>query len=216
MAAETSTTSVKPETEVRVAGDEPNPPKEETPNKSQAKMLSKKVGLAGIIGITIYIIAVSLSLIYMLVVFWPVTAAAGTEPATSDLVRLFGLRLELTLEMRLFLIVAVAGALGGEVHALRSLSWYVGNRNLIWSWVLYYILVPLVSAALAIVFYLVIRGGFFSPTASIAETSPFGFAALAALVGMFSQSAAEKLKEVADTLLKKPPAGKDTVAENES
>ena len=79
-----------------------------------------------------------------------------------------------------------------------------------------YVLLPFVGAALGLVFYLVIRGGFFSTQASVDETSPFGFAALAALVGMFSEQAVLKLKEVAETLLSKPAQGKDAAKSQHS
>jgi len=105
----------------------------------------------------------------------------------------------------------MAGALSALVHALRSLYWYVGNRELVFSWLVMYILLPFVGATLGLVFYFVIRGGFFSPTATIEQTSPFGFAALAGLVGMFSEQAVLKLKEVAETLLSKPQQGRETV-----
>jgi hypothetical protein len=103
----------------------------------------------------------------------------------------------------------MAGALGGMVASLRSLYWYVGNRELIWAWMLMYVLRPFVGTTLALVFYFVIRGGLFSPQAKIADTSPFGFAGLSALVGLFSEQAVLKLKEVAETLLSKPSPGAD-------
>lgn len=54
---------------------------------------------------------------------------------------------------------------------------------------------------MALVFYFVIRGGFLTPQVAAEETSPYGFAALAGLVGMFSDPAMEKLREVFGTLL---------------
>ena len=107
------------------------------------------------------------------------------------------------------MIVAMAGALSALVHALRSLYWYVGNRELVFSWLVMYILLPFVGATLGLVFYFVIRGGFFSPEATIEQTSPFGFAALSGLVDMFSEQAVLKLEEVAETLLAKPQPGED-------
>jgi hypothetical protein len=74
-----------------------------------------------------------------------------------------------------------------------------------------YVLLPFVGSTLGLVFYFVIRGGFFSPEATIEQTSPFGFAGLGALVGMFSEQAVLKLKEVAEILLAKPSVGKDPV-----
>lgn len=114
-------------------------------------------------------------------------------------------------EDRLFLIVLFAGTLGGMVHALRSLVWYIGNRRLRWSWSALYFLTPFSSAAIALVFYFVLRGGFFSPTSSVTDTSPFGFAALAALIGMFTEEAINKLRGVAETILTPKEQGKDHV-----
>ena len=62
--------------------------------------------------------------------------------------------------IRLLLIVIIVGALGGLIHVMRSFYWYVGNRDLRRSWLLMYILLPFVGAGLALLFYLIIRGGF--------------------------------------------------------
>ena len=113
-------------------------------------------------------------------------------------------------ERRLLLLVMLTGALGSLMHALRSLAWYTGNREMVWSWAALYFLLPFTGAILAVIFYLVVRGGFFSPQAPVGSTSPFGFAALAALVGLFSPQATLKLKEVAETVFTKPGEGKDS------
>jgi phosphatidylglycerophosphate synthase len=113
-------------------------------------------------------------------------------------------------EVRLLWIVILAGALGSLVHALRSVYWYVGNRSLVWSWTGKYMLMPFSGSALAVVFYFVIRGGFFSPQAGFSQTSPFGFAALSAMVGLFSEQAVLKLKQVAETVLSRPERGADS------
>lgn len=102
------------------------------------------------------------------------------------------------------------GALGGLLHALRSAFWYAGHRELYWRWFPMYILLPFGGSILGLVFYLAIRGGFFSPNATIEQTSPYGFAALSALVGLFSQQAILKLKQVFETLLTKTPKGDDS------
>jgi hypothetical protein len=165
-----------------------------------------RVGLPGIIAVTAYLILFAVLLIYALVQFWPQSGQVETlEPITF-----LGWTLSLPDEIRLFYIVAMAGAVGGLIHGLRSLYWYTGNRMLVWSWLSMYVLLPVVGSALGVVFYLVIRGGFFSTQASVDETSPFGFAALAALVGMFSEQAVLKLKQVAETLLSRPPEGSDS------
>jgi hypothetical protein len=120
------------------------------------------------------------------------------------------LKADVYLETRLLLLVMLAGALGSLMHSLRSLYWYTGNRMMVWSWVGFYLLLPLTGAILAVIFYFVVRGGFFSPQAKFENTSPFGFAALSALVGLFSPQATLKLKEIAETIFTKPGGGKDS------
>lgn len=63
------------------------------------------------------------------------------------------------------------------------------------------------------IFYFVLRGGLFSPTASVDTTSPFGFVGMAGLVGMFSNRPALKLQEVAESIFstKESTKGKDNV-----
>jgi hypothetical protein len=121
-------------------------------------------------------------------------------------VSILGLQFSIWDEQRLLLLVVFAGALGTLVHSLRSVYWYIGNRNLVKSWMAMYFMLPFAGAALALVFYLVVRG-FFSPQSSFKETSPFGFAAFSALIGMFSSQAVLKLKEVAEVMLSKPSGG---------
>lgn len=137
----------------------------------------------------------------------PQPAPAATPASTPGRARAFGHDFEIWDEVRLLWIVMLAGALGSLVHALRSVYWYVGNRNLVWSWLGKYLLMPFSGSALAVVFYFVIRGGFFSPQSGFSQTSPFGFAAMAALVGLFSEPAVLKLKHVAETLFTAPGQG---------
>lgn len=129
--------------------------------------------------------------------------------ATPGKVSAFGREFEVWDEVRLLWIVILAGALGSLIHAMRSVYWYVGNRNLVRSWLAKYFVMPFTGSALAVMFYFVIRGGFFSPQSDFSQTSPFGFAALSAMVGLFSEQAVLKLKQVAETILSRPETGAD-------
>ena len=162
------------------------------------------VGPIGIVLMMAYLILFSILLLYGMMQFWPPATPTGEGAAlTSSSVTFLLWRFSISDEVRLLLIVALAGALGSLVHVLRSLSHYVGERELERSWLPRYILLPFLGPTVALVFYFVIRGGFFSPQVTVQETSPYGFAALAGLVGMFSDLAMEKLREVAGTLLGK-------------
>lgn len=197
------------------------------------------VRLPGIVGLTAYLALMIAICLYGLIVFWPTPTPSGqpptpdqkttpqqidsttgpakdTSPAPSPSasvqpgkVAAFGRTFEVWDEVRLLWIVILAGALGSLIHAMRSVYWYVGNRNLVKSWLAKYFVMPFTGSALAVMFYFVIRGGFFSPQSNFSQTSPFGFAALSAMVGLFSEQAVLKLKQVAETILSKPESGAD-------
>ena len=145
----------------------------------------------------------------------PISTQVPVPKATRSRIAIFGQPFEIWDEVRLLLIVILAGALGSLVHTVRSVYWYIGNRSLKWSWVAKYILQPFAGSALAVIFYVVVRGGFFSPQTTFENTSPFGFAALAALVGLFSEQAVLKLKTVAETVLERPAPGANAIPQDE-
>jgi hypothetical protein len=110
--------------------------------------------------------------------------------------------------VRVLVVMMIIGALGSLIHVFRSFYWYVGNRTLKSSWLLMYILLPFSGAGLAVLFYLIVRGG----VSSQAPTNPSsfdGYAAMAALVGMFSQEALLKLKQIAGAFFATAESGKD-------
>lgn len=110
---------------------------------------------------------------------------------------------EITRETQLLLLVAVAGALGSYIHAIRSLTAYIGNQQAVASWFWFYITKPFLGVVLAIVFYAAIRGGFVAGSpADVKSVNPFGVFAIAALVGMFADKAGNKLAEIFDALFK--------------
>jgi hypothetical protein len=110
--------------------------------------------------------------------------------------------------VRLILIVVIVGSLGALIHVARSFYWYVGNRNLKSSWLLMYFLIPFTGGGLALLFFLISRGVSSAQPAGI-ESSVGGYAALSALVGMFSQQALAKLKQIAESVFAPAEKGKD-------
>jgi hypothetical protein len=118
----------------------------------------------------------------------------------------------ITRETQLLLIVLLAGALGCMIHALRSITVFLGNRSAVTSWFWWYITRPLLGMALALIFYAVLRGGFLAGSPADAKVvSPFGVLAMGALVGMFTEKASDKLAEIFGTLFqsKTEDASKD-------
>ncbi len=105
-----------------------------------------------------------------------------------------------------FLIVIFSGMLGGAIRAIYSFVKHLGLKDFAFNWTWFYVSLPFTGAALSLLIYFVLRGGFYG--SSVGEGlvfNPFSFAALAALTGLFTDSAMEKLKQVADTLLTKSP-----------
>ena len=109
----------------------------------------------------------------------------------------------------LFLMLIMAGALGGCIHALRSLYWYVGNEEMRVNWLPMYYILPFTGAAMAMLFSLLIVAGIVDNTTG--RNMSLFIIALAGLVGMFSQQAALKLTDIANATFTKPGPGKDAV-----
>ena len=172
-------------------------------DKDNGDLEAKPMGPVGIILLALYIAVLSISLFYGIAKLWP----SGTSQASQETILFW--TIPISAEARMIVLVGMAGALGSMVHVLRSFYWYLGNRELVLSWWAKYIFMPFVGATLGIIFYLVIRGGFFAPQSTIDQTVPFSFVDIAALVGMFSEAAITKLKDVAETLLKAPDKGKN-------
>ena len=167
-----------------------------------------------IVGLMFYLVALGVISVWALIAFFPCEIAAEAAATCSKVVGFMFWNLTVTSEVRMILLVVVAGALGSLVHGFRSLFWYVGNHGFVRSWILMYFLLPFVGSSLSLIFYFVIRGGLFSPSATVDATSPFGFIGLAGLVGMFSNRAALKLQEVADSIFSTKDTttkGKDNV-----
>lgn len=104
-------------------------------------------------------------------------------------------------ESRLIIIVLIAGAIGSSIQAAKSFAKYAGTKAYKHSWNWWYFLRFPVGMGLALLVYLVIRGGLFAGSFADGQTAtqvanPFGFAGLAALSGMFARRASDKLEEI--------------------
>jgi len=170
------------------------------------------VGAAWIALIAPAMALLALADLYLLVQFWPETAGLGEVPAKAQDVYVFGVTLaQVPRETLFFAMVILAGGLGGFVHALRSFGRYVGAQRLVRSWLLNYLYTPLIGALTAVLLYLIVRAGFLA--GSVDATSPFGFAALAAMTGLFTEQGVKKLKDVFETLLAKAEPGEHPLQE---
>ncbi len=166
--------------------------------------MNRRVGLIGGSVFALAVLALLVALIHTLVVNWTGFPGAngGTPPTAPRALTVLGWTVipSPSLDQRLLFIVVVMGAIGGCVHVTRSFGDFLANRELVWSWVWWYVLrIPLAALA-ATIFYLVLRGGFLASNGS-EVISPYGVAAIAGLVGVFVDLAIDKLKEVFETIL---------------
>jgi len=140
-----------------------------------------------------------------LVSLWPVvlqTATRGAEASATAQWSPFGLgKWALTPDTALLLAVILCSALGSFVHAATSFATYVGNRRLYASWLWWYLLRAGIGVALALLVYLLLRGGLFAGNSGAGAANPYGFSGIAGLCGLFSKQATDKLREVFDTVL---------------
>jgi hypothetical protein len=100
---------------------------------------------------------------------------------------------------RLLLFAMLFGGLGGLLHAVNSLVAYVGSNTFVPRWGLFYVARPFVGAIIALFVFLVFKGQLSADT--LKTTDVFAVAAIASIAGMFSDRAAEKLREIFDAVL---------------
>jgi hypothetical protein len=146
-------------------------------------------------------------LMIQLLAIWPAVVAATLTEDKAHTVRtplLFGLK-HMTFDIQVVLIamVLMVGALGALVGSSRRFLYFATRDELTkrdeWS----YLIRPLQGAALALIVYFTLRGGYLGQDQT-APVNPYGVAALSALVGLFTRHAVSKLTDVFDTLFGKP------------
>ena len=160
----------------------------------------REMGRGSQIALGLLLLVLGVLLLYITVTLWPaVDAAKSNKPGH---VTWFWRSFTLVPDATMMLLVVFVSALGSYVHATVSFSDFAGNRQLASSWMWWYLLRVFVGSSLAVVFYLAIRGGFFSGASTSAEVNVYGIAALSGLVGLFSKQATDKLREIFDTAFK--------------
>jgi hypothetical protein len=167
---------------------------------AKAERLDTGVGRKPVSGwwvviLTLFLGLQAIVLLTLLLVTWPPSYEGTVTAPPNTQFTLGGTSYTVTREQSLLLMVALAGAVGAMGHVLRSFFRYAGDRKLVWSWVPSYVLIPFVGALMATITYIVLRAGFIG-VAGGSLGNPFGFAAVALLVGLFSAQAVEKLKKI--------------------
>ncbi len=120
-------------------------------------------------------------------------------------------------EQDVLLMIFLMGFLGGLTHWAGSLAIFVGNRKLMRSWVVYYLLMPVEGSALALVIYFLLRAGVLSTNSggsdALGELDLIKIYGFAGLTGLFAKQALEMLRDVFGAIFKrvqaKDPAEKE-------
>ncbi|MEA2218818.1 MAG: hypothetical protein QOJ35_1444 [Solirubrobacteraceae bacterium] len=157
------------------------------------------------------LVASALLLMTQLLAIWPAVVDAtviirpgALPPTPHPTPLLFGI-VHMTFHPQVVLIamVLIIGALGALVNACRRFLYFATRDELTrrdeWS----YLVRPVQGAALALIVYFTLRGGYLGQDQT-APVNPYGVAALSALVGLFTRHAVSKLTDVFDTLFGKP------------
>ncbi|PJN22963.1 hypothetical protein [Kitasatospora sp. CB02891] len=182
------------------AGDGGPTPGQVAPLPPQQQMAGWAVLLLGLM-----LLAEAFVCVAALISVWtPLTTLTAERAPTGapELWTVFGLGpWHLTSNTAMLIAVLAASGLGSFVHAATSFATYAGNRQLLPSWLPWYLLRTAIGGALALLVYFLLRGGLFANGTDGTATNPYGFAGIAGLCGLFSKQATDKLREIFDTVL---------------
>jgi hypothetical protein len=181
----------------------------EGPSGAHATSGPQPVSFRGTLALGVLLTLLLVGSLYGMIAIWPAVDSATTDPPTQATITLFGFTWQPKGEVALLMMVTLASALGGSLHAAISFTDYVGNRRLTTSWMWWYVMRVLLGVSLAVLFYFALRGGLFSANTTTDNINPFGIAALAGLVGLFSKQATDKLRELFDTMFSTAPGHGD-------
>ncbi|OJW85056.1 MAG: hypothetical protein BGO69_01705 [Bacteroidetes bacterium 46-16] len=99
----------------------------------------------------------AIMLFCVLYAIWP-----RADGQTTVQLQFFGHQYGISQEQQYFLLMLFGGALGATLQVIISFTAFIGNKAFVPSWIPWYCLRPLVGGGLAVIFYLLIRGGLMS------------------------------------------------------
>jgi len=124
----------------------------------------------------------------------------------NETVTVFTRSFTLSGEVTVLWIVMLMGALGAIVYSSNSLVTRVAHNDFGSQWTLWYLVHPPLGSSLAVIFYLVLRGGLVNLSVTTGGLNLYGVAAVSGIVGFSSKEATQKLKELFQTLFEGTPS----------
>ena len=129
----------------------------------------KEMTREGKLTLGLLLLALGFVLLYLIVTLWPAVEAANTGKAGH--VTWFWRDFSLTADATLLILVVLVSALGSYIHISVSFSDFAGNRQLVASWMWWYVLRVFVGSALAVLFYFAIPAGSSPPPPTAARST---------------------------------------------
>lgn len=157
--------------------------------------------------IIIFEVLIAVGLVSSLIQIWP----AAIEPTVTPNIThaLLWWHIRVSGDVNLLLVAVLAGAVGGEIHSIKSTVAYFGSHHLKSRWIPFQLTLPIVGSLLALIFYFVVRGGLTTTIASSGDINAYGIAAISGLTGLFTNQAFAMLKQVFEAIFKPATEGKD-------
>jgi hypothetical protein len=154
---------------------------------------------------------------YSLASVWPSTSTELASNATITVtLRGTGVSFSLGPETLVIVVMIIAGAMGACVFSLFAIAHHLGAKDFAVEWQAWYFLRPFTGSGLAMIFYFLVRGGVLTLGASLQNLNLIVVAGLSGLIGMFSEQALHKLRDLADTMFGPAAAGKPKTGETPS
>jgi hypothetical protein len=138
------------------------PPTKASPENNNTSNATTPVSLKGWVRALMVLILIAFFVLMLMPIIqlWP----SDNTPATTATLFFWKIA-HLSAETRILLLVVFGGGLGAFVHAATSLVDYLGNQTFKPSWIPWYFMRPFIGSGLAVLFYLLIRGGLIAPNA---------------------------------------------------
>ena len=103
--------------------------------------------------------------------------------------------------VKMVLFSSLLGASGGAIHGLASVAWHTGKGTYDSKWTMFYLAQPFLGAGIAITIVLVLQSGI----GGFNVQNNLALLAWAALAGLFSQPALDKLRDLFAAIFKTEP-----------
>lgn len=151
--------------------------------------------------VSAYTIIVFLVSAYFLLSIWPATTGELALNSTRAVTLLgIGITFSLGPETTLLFVIMLSGIIGACAFSFFAISYHLGAKNDFDKvWEAWYVLRPILGAGLALVIYLLLRGGVLTIGADLNSLNLVGVAGISGLAGMFSEQATRMLRNLADT-----------------